>query len=79
MLCLKYPPVVKEFSGDGPFELCFGRNCDLTFALSGQSALAVGHPHYFYESSLFSCVFFETRRYAYDECFDLQYDSNLST
>ena len=30
MLCSKKPPVTRKLSEDGPFELRFERNCDLT-------------------------------------------------
>ena len=30
----KQPPIVTKFSGDGPFELCFECNWDLTFVFS---------------------------------------------
>ena len=33
MLCSKKPPVARKFSEDGPFELRFERNCDLTPAI----------------------------------------------
>ena len=50
MLCSEKSPVVRNFSEDGPFELCFERICDLTPAIfcgedwagGGQSILAVG-------------------------------------